>query len=106
VKFDPLHESQNSRTTWFVFQAPRSLSVPLCQYVKRSAYQIPIEPTHPMIFFKNIIFSSGVTCVLGNDSWNSACSSHVCARGWFVTSFLSGSLNLSNSLRAALPPIF
>jgi len=59
-----------------------------------------------MIFFRNITLSSRVTCVLGNDGSNSACSSHAWARGWLVTSFFSGSLTFSSSLRAALPPMF
>lgn len=62
--------------------------------------------TYFTIFFANMDLSSAVTFVLGNDGSIRAASSHCFARGCWTTSFFSGSLSLSSSLRDAFPPMF
>lgn len=58
-----------------------------------------------MIFFKKVDLSASVTCSDEKDGSTKPASSHCFAWGCAITSFFRGSLNLSSSLREALPPM-
>lgn len=104
-KLEPLAETQKSRTTWFVLRDPLRLKIWLVN-VHVSLTLRSRDFAYLTTFFTNSDLSSDVTFELGNDGCSKPDSSHCFAFGNWPTSFFTGSLSLSSSLREAPPPMF